>query len=206
MRSQIGFSAVVIKAIDEERREITGIASTPQLDRVNDVVEPLGLTFAKDTPLLLNHNHAQPVGNVQFGRPTAKGLPFKATIAKVTEPGAVKDRTDESWHSVKAGLIRGVSIGFVPKASEPLGKGKGTRYTKADIHELSLVAIPANPGAIITAFKSLSQPAEVLTVTTKGVAHQFLNDVSPQCTNGLHAMATHLTGVHRKWVAELYAS
>lgn len=153
--SQVGFSAIVIKAIDEERREITGIASTPQLDRVNDVVEPMGLTFAKDTPLLLNHNHAQPVGSVQFGAPTAKGLPFKATIAKVDEPGIVKDRTDESWHSVKAGLIKGVSIGFIPRASEPLGKGKGTRFTKADIHELSLVAIPANPGAIITAFKSL---------------------------------------------------
>jgi HK97 family phage prohead protease len=206
MGSQIGFSAIVIKAIDEERREITGIASTPQLDRVNDIVEPLGLTFAKDTPLLLNHNHAQPVGNVQFGTPTAKGLPFKATIAKVTEPGAVKDRTDESWHSVKAGLIRGVSIGFLPKASEPLGKGKGTRFTKADIHELSLVAIPANPGAIITAFKSLALSAEVLTVSTKGVAHQFLNDASPQCTNGLHAMAKHLTGPHRKWAADLYTS
>jgi len=154
-RNQVGFSAIVIKAIDEERREITGIASTPQLDRVKDIVEPLGLTFAKDTPLLLNHNHEQPVGNVQFGTPTAKGLPFKATIAKVTEPGAVKDRTDESWHSVKAGLIRGVSIGFRPLASESLGQGKGTRYTKADVHELSLVAIPANPGAIITAFKSL---------------------------------------------------
>ncbi|WP_158933766.1 HK97 family phage prohead protease [Burkholderia sp. S171] len=206
MHNQTGFSAVVIKAIDEERREITGIASTPQLDRVNDIVEPLGLTFGKDTPLLLNHNHAHPVGNVQFGTPTAKGLPFKATIAKVTEPGAVKDRTEESWHSVKAGLIKGVSIGFRPLASEPLGKGKGTRYTKADIHELSLVAIPANPGAIITAFKSLAQPSAVLTVTTKGLAHQFLNDASPQCANGLHALAKHLTGPHRKWVTELYAS
>jgi HK97 family phage prohead protease len=192
MLNQVGFSAIVIKAIDEERREITGIASTPQLDRVNDVVEPLGLTFEKDTPLLLNHDHHKPVGNVQFGSPTSNGLPFKATIAKVAEPGIVKDRSDEAWHSVKAGLIRGVSIGFIPSKSEPLGHGKGTRFMKAAVHELSLVAIPANPGAIITAFKSLSSAKETLTVVTNGVVHTFANDVSRQCPNGLHALAKHL--------------
>ncbi|WP_096716926.1 HK97 family phage prohead protease [Paraburkholderia acidicola] len=160
MNNQRGFSAIVIKSVDEDKREIVGIASTPQLDRVNDIVEPLGLTFEKNTPLLLGHDHSKPVGTVQFGTPTVSGLPFKATIAKVTEPGVVKDRTDESWHSVKAGLIRGVSIGFIPKTSEPLGNGKGTRFTRAAVHELSLVAIPANPGAIITAFKSLSDARE----------------------------------------------
>lgn len=157
MNSKKAFSAIVIKTVSEERREITGTASTPQLDRVNDIVEPLGLSFAKDAPLLLNHDHSQPVGTVQFGTPTAKGLPFRAQIAKVTEPGVVKDRTDEAWHSVKAGLIKGVSIGFMPKESEAIGRGSkaGTRYKKAEIHELSLVAIPCNPEAVITAFKSL---------------------------------------------------
>ncbi|MFL9882033.1 HK97 family phage prohead protease [Paraburkholderia agricolaris] len=117
-------------------------------------MEPTGLTFANDAPLLLNHDHAQPVGTVQFGAPTDKGLPFVAKIAKVDEPGVVKDRTDEAWHSVKSRLIKGVSIGFIPEASEPLSNG-GTRFTKASVHELSLVAIPCNPQAVITAFKSL---------------------------------------------------
>lgn len=159
MKNELGFSAIVIKAIDEEKREITGMASTPQVDRINDVVEPKGLTFGNDTPLLLNHDHEKPVGTVQFGAATAKGLPFKATIAKVDEAGAVKDRTDEAWHSVKHGLIKGVSIGFIPSEMEPIGKGvtSGTRFTKAAVHELSLVAIPANPGAVISAFKSLAK-------------------------------------------------
>lgn len=156
MPDQYGFSAISIKSFNEDLREIEGIASTPVMDRVKDIVEPLGLTFGKDAPLLLNHDPSKPVGTVQFGKPTAKGLPFKATIAKVAEDGVVKARSDEAWHSVKAGIIRGVSIGFRPLASEPMGQGKGTRYTKADVHELSLVAIPANPQAIITAFKSMS--------------------------------------------------
>jgi HK97 family phage prohead protease len=165
------FSAITIKALREDEREIEGIASTPALDRVKDIVEPLGLTFAKDAPLLLNHDHAQPVGTVQFGAPTDKGLPFVAKIAKVDEPGVVKDRTDEAWHSVKSKLIKGVSIGFNPEEYEPMGDGKGLRFTKASVHELSLVAIPCNPEAVITAFKSLALAEQVTPEgTTQGAA------------------------------------
>lgn len=149
------FSAISIKSIDEDKREIHGMASTPALDRVKDIVEPLGLTFDVDTPLMLNHDHSQPVGTVKFGTPTVKGLPFTASIAKVEDPGLVKDRTDEAWHSVKAGLIKGVSIGFIPSEYEPIEKG-GIRFKKAHVHELSLTAIPCNPEAMITAFKSLT--------------------------------------------------
>jgi HK97 family phage prohead protease len=156
MKTQRAFSAITIKSVSEDSRVITGMASTPALDRVKDIVEPTGLTFSADAPLLLNHDHAQPVGTVQFGTPTSKGLPFTATIAKVEEAGVVKDRTDEAWHSVKSGLIKGVSIGFIPSEYESLGKDKGTRFTKAAVHELSLVAIPCNPEAVITAFKSMA--------------------------------------------------
>lgn len=150
------FSAIVIKGINEETREIEGIASTPSLDRVKDSVKPLGLTFPKEVPLLLHHKHAEPVGTTTFGAPTAKGLPFKAKVAKVDEPGTVKDRTDEAWHSVKAQLIKGVSIGFTPLEYEP-NKAGGLDFTKAEVHELSLVTIPCNPEAVITAFKSLQE-------------------------------------------------
>lgn len=159
------FSAISIKSIDEDKREIHGMASTPALDRVKDIVEPLGLTFDAGTPLMLNHDHSQPVGTVTFGTPTVKGLPFTASIAKVEDPGVVKNRTDEAWHSVKAGLIKGVSIGFIPSEYEPIEKG-GVRFTKAHVHELSLTAIPCNPEAMITAFKSLaSLEVEVLAAT-----------------------------------------
>lgn len=168
MKTQRAFSAITIKSVSDDAREITGMASTPALDRVKDIVEPLGLTFADEAPLLLNHDHSQPVGTVTFGTPTNKGLPFKATIAKVDEPGVVKDRTDEAWHSVKSGLIKGVSIGFIPSEYESLGKDKGTRFMKAAVHELSLVAIPCNPAAVITAFKSMAE-SEVETPEVQAV-------------------------------------
>lgn len=160
MDNKRAFSAITIKRLNEESRQIEGIASTPTLDRAKDIVEPLGLTFAPEVPLLLNHDPSQPVGNVKFGTPTAHGLPFTAVISKVAEPGVVKDRTDEAWHSVKAGLIKGVSIGFLPESYEQIGTGKGLRFTSAAVHELSLVAIPCNPEAVITAFKSLHAAVE----------------------------------------------
>ncbi|NML98770.1 major capsid protein [Paraburkholderia sp. RP-4-7] len=147
------FSPIVIKTVSEDQRIVEGIATTPTPDRSGDVIEPGGLTFAKEVPLLLNHNHSQPVGTVQFGEATAKGLPFRARIVKVDEDGTVKQRTDEAWHSVKAGLIKGVSIGFIPSEGKPFPNG-GTYYAKAEIHELSLASVPCNPDAVITAFKS----------------------------------------------------
>lgn len=150
---QKSISTFEIKSLDEEKREIEGIASTPSADRVNDVIDPMGLTFPKEVPLLLNHKGDQPVGTVKFGTATKRGLPFKARIAKVTEHGAVKARTDEAWDSVKHGLIKGVSIGFIPSEASQLPSG-GIHYAKAAIHELSLTSIPCNPEARITAFKS----------------------------------------------------
>ncbi|KVR97206.1 HK97 family phage prohead protease [Burkholderia vietnamiensis] len=160
------FSAVLIKSVDEEQRIIEGIASTPTPDRVKDIVEPKGLTFAAEVPLLWMHKHDMPVGSVKFGEPTEKGLPFTAQIAKVDEPGVVKDRTDEAWHSVKTGLVKGTSIGFQPMEYKALPNG-GTHFTKASVHELSLVTIPCNPEALISAFKSLvlAETAEAGEVT-----------------------------------------
>lgn len=143
-----------VKSVNEDKREIRGWASTPTPDRVNDVIDPMGLTSKGSIPLLLDHKHDQPVGNVEFGQPTPKGFPFTAKIAKVDEPGEVKTRTDTAWHSVKHGLIKHVSIGFFPKESKPLSNG-GIHFTKADVHELSLTAVPANPEATITGIKAV---------------------------------------------------
>ncbi|KGV49468.1 HK97 family phage prohead protease [Burkholderia pseudomallei] len=134
---------------------------------MKDSVNPLGLSFEKEVPLLLNHKSDQPVGTVQLGTPTPKGLPFKAKIARVDEEGVVKQRTDEAWHSVKTRLIKGVSIGFIPQEYNYKDDG-GINFEKAAIHELSLTAIPCNPEAVISAFKSLSEAHQTLNTPPEG--------------------------------------
>jgi HK97 family phage major capsid protein/HK97 family phage prohead protease len=153
------YSLLTIKAVDAEQRTITGIASTPTPDRMGDVIEPLGVTFAKSLPLLLYHDPKKPVGSVTFSPPTAEGLAFTASLPTVADPGVVRDRIEEAWQSVKAGLLAGVSIGF-RSIEDSFNKATGgIRFLKTEVLELSLVAIPANAEATIHSIKSLDLAA-----------------------------------------------
>lgn len=156
-QSSKAYSLFEVKALDDEKREIRGMASTPTPDRVGDIVDPMGMEFEPDMPFLLYHDRTMPVGRVKFGKPTPKGIPFTATLPFVKEEGIVKQRVDEAWHSVKYKLITGVSIGFrtLNDAYEIL-KGGGIKFLKTEVMELSLVVIPANAEATITSVKSLS--------------------------------------------------
>jgi HK97 family phage major capsid protein/HK97 family phage prohead protease len=152
--AQRAYSVVNIKAIDEEQRIIEGTATTPSPDRIGDIVEPLGAKFSLPLPLLWMHNSAKPVGTVEQAKPNSKGIPFRAQIARIDEPGALKDRVDEAWQSLKADLVRGVSIGFRDLKSE-LMKDGGIRFQEWEWLELSLVTIPANERATIELIKSI---------------------------------------------------
>lgn len=148
------YSVLNIRTVNEDERLIEGIASTPSADRMDDVVEPMGAKFALPMPLLWQHNANMPVGHVEFAEPTEKGIPFKARIVKIDEPGTLKDRTDEAWQSVKLGLVRAVSIGFRSLSYEIMKTG-GLRFTEWEWLELSLVTIPANADATINNIKSI---------------------------------------------------
>jgi HK97 family phage major capsid protein/HK97 family phage prohead protease len=153
---QRAYSILHVKAVDGDRRVIAGFATTPTVDRMGDIVEPRGAKFANPLPLLLFHDSRMPVGTAKFARPTDDGIAFEAHIPEIAEPGTLRDRVEEAWQSIKAGLIRGVSIGFrtLDDGIEQLKTG-GLRFTSTEILELSLVAIPANSEATITTIRSL---------------------------------------------------
>ena len=155
------YSVLDVKAFteDDDYVYIEGIASTPTVDRMGDVVEPMGAQFKTPMPLLWQHRHSEPVGNVDFAKPTKAGIPFKGRLPKVKEAGRLKDRVDEAIHSMQYGLVAAVSIGFraLKDGIEALEEG-GLKFTKWEWLELSLVTIPANSDAVITAIKSLDQP------------------------------------------------
>ena len=152
------YALLSIKALDPERRRITGIASTPTPDRQGDVIEPLGATFANPLPLLLHHDRERPVGRVTLTA-TPAGIAFDATLPDLAEPGVVRDRVNEAWHLIKAGLLTGVSIGFRPLANgvKQLASG-GMHLLRTEICELSLVTIPANVETTIHTIKSYDAP------------------------------------------------
>lgn len=149
---QKAWSTFEIKSVDEDQRIIRGIASTPSTDRDNDIVNPLGANFSLPLPFLWMHDSSLPVGQVIAATPTDKGIPVTIQLAKVTETGTLKDRLDEAWQSIKAGLVRGLSIGFRPTESERLADG-GRHFKAWDWYELSAVTIAANAEASITSIK-----------------------------------------------------
>lgn len=154
------YSLLEIKSLDAEKRSISGMATTPEADRVGDIVEPLGAKFAAEIPLLWQHQHDKPVGSAVFGKATKAGIPFTATIAQVDEDGPLKQLVDMAWQSVRAKLVRGVSIGFKSLAHEILATG-GIRFTQSEIYELSLVTIPANASATIQTIKAMDAGGRV---------------------------------------------
>lgn len=162
------YSILQAKAVqDGDERVIEGIASTPSPDRMGDVVEPMGAKFALPLPLLWQHNHDEPVGTVEFAKPNARGIPFRARLARVEDPGALKDLVDKAWQAVKAGLVRGVSIGFSAKEYDRLKSG-GLKFTAWEWLELSLVTVPANAEATISAIKSIAQSEIAASGGTEG--------------------------------------
>lgn len=157
MQDQIAFSRFEIKAMDEDQRTISGMASVPEVDRVGDIVESLGAKFSPEIPLLWAHKHDSPVGVAELGRPTKKGIPFRAIIARIEEDGPLKQMVDMAWQAVKARLVRGVSIGFRPIKYDIMSEG-GIRFTETEIYELSLVTVPACASATISNIKAFGMP------------------------------------------------
>jgi HK97 family phage major capsid protein/HK97 family phage prohead protease len=152
--NQRAYSLLDVKSFDDDKRVIRGVATTPSVDRVADIVEPLGVSFNNPLPLLHQHNHAAPVGTVVFDKPTKNGITFTATMPKIDEPGPLKDRVDTAWGELRHQLVRAVSIGFRPIEYSRIENG-GIRYVSSEVYELSLVTIPAQPDAIITSFKNM---------------------------------------------------
>ena len=150
------YSILDIKAVDEEQYVIEGIASSPSVDRVGDVVEPLGARYKLPLSLLWQHRHDQPVGEVTFAKATKDGIPFRASIRRPSEftSTALRERALEAWESVKSGLVRAVSIGFRVLDHEVLKEG-GWRIKEWEWLELSLVTIPAQQDATISVVKSI---------------------------------------------------
>lgn len=154
METNRAYSVLEIKSVDNDQREISGMATTPETDRVGDIVDPMGAKFAAEMPLLWQHRHDSPVGTARFGKATKSGIPFTATIASIADAGPLKDLVDMAWQSVKAKLVRGVSIGFRAIEHSFMDTG-GIRFTETEIYELSLVTIPANSSATIQTIKAM---------------------------------------------------
>jgi len=165
------YSLMEIKSIGEDngKRILRGIASTPAPDRMEDVVLPEGAKFKLPLPLLWQHNAGKPIGSIVEATITKNGIEIVAEIAS-----GVTEYIEEAWALLKAGLVRGLSIGFRGLKWSDIAGTWGVEYSEWEWLELSAVTIPANAEATITSVKKfdIGVPAP----TSKGI---LLTSTSP---------------------------
>ena len=145
---------VTVRAFEDSSgaRILEGIATTPSVDRMGDVVMPDGAVFQLPIPLLWQHNPAQPIGNVTAAIVTPEGIKVRAEIA----PAGTINAIDMHWQELKAGLVRFLSVGFRELRSKA-GK-TGRVFTSWEWLELSAVTIPANGDTAITSVRAYAVP------------------------------------------------
>jgi HK97 family phage prohead protease len=133
--------------------EIEMIGSTESMDRDGEVIEITAwdLKQYKKNPVILpQHNYSRPaIGKAKDVKITDGKLMFKIEFP---EEG-VNPEADTYRKLYKAGFMNASSVGFIPKEWVD-GDGKKQpfrKFTKVELLELSLVSVPSNPTALMTA-------------------------------------------------------
>lgn len=146
-----------VKSIDEEARKATFVISTDEKDRTGEVVEQSwDLENYKKNPIVLFGHDASKPGYV-LGKATEivsdKDGDKNITLGTVqfAEEGTSED-ADTVWKLVKQGILRTVSVGFIPHTFKKLADDDNTDVlADNELLEFSIVPIPANPSAVALA-------------------------------------------------------
>ena len=150
---------------DDKRKELgdravmkfENILTTKDTDRDNDDLDPAGAEVDPKAPLLWQHMPDAPIGKM-YGV-LEQNSNFVKTACGIADTELGRDAAV----LVEFGALR-ISHGFKPKEFEPKnGKedgSEGWKIKRYSVMEVSLVSIPANTGAVITAFEKgkLSHP------------------------------------------------
>jgi len=149
--------ALEIKAEPKEDGVFEGYGSVFGVrDSYNESVEPgaFAESLAKHkregtAPLMLwQHDPWTPIGVWEDFAEDGKGLWGKGRLLTGVQ------KADEARILMKAGAIRGLSIGYREIDTEPATNGGARKLLKLDLMEVSVVSFPANRRARVEAVKS----------------------------------------------------
>jgi len=141
-----------IKVLDEVNRIIEMIGSDESYDRVGDKMYMSGadLTNYKNNPVIIaNHNYGYTEKPSVIGRALDVSIIGSKMIFKIQF--AETDNGKEWFYLYSNKYMNASSIGFIPKEYKPNDQG-GYDFTKWELLELSMVAVPCNPNAVQRAF------------------------------------------------------
>lgn len=142
-----------VKAVGENEIEIIG--STPVRDRMDEVISMDGWdlkNWKKNPVILAGHDYTAPA----IGRGKVRKSDNKLVFRVEFPEEGVYPLADIYRKLYKGGFMKASSVGFLPTEWQD-GDGKKEPYrtfTKQELLELSLVAVPANPEAVMNGFKN----------------------------------------------------
>lgn len=142
---------------DDNSVMISGYASTQDVDRHGDVVPASvwkkGLeNYLKNPIILAFHDHTQPVGRmVEHKIEKDQGLWIKAKISSASE---------KVYKLIKDGILSAFSIGFRVKDAEYDAATKLFVVKELELHEISVVAVPANQNTLFSLAKAFETAEE----------------------------------------------
>jgi HK97 family phage prohead protease len=135
-----------------ELRRVAVICSSPNPDVEREILVQAGIRldrFRNIPVVLFNHNPDWPIARcIEIG--VVDGM-LRAVVE--FPPEGASARSDEIYNLIKAGVITGVSIGFLPIETEPIDPKESwgpQRYLQCELLEFSFVSIPANSDAVVT--------------------------------------------------------
>ena len=159
---KVADSIAKVSEINEDERTVVTIISTGVVDRDSEVLVPSGAAldnYMKNPVVPWSHNSMDP--------PIGKALWVKRTASKLTAKVkfALTDRAEEVWQLFKGGYLKAFSVGFLPTEMPSMPTPDEIRknpewasarrvFRKWELLEFSPVTVPANPEALMLAFKS----------------------------------------------------
>ena len=129
-----------------EHNPLEFILSEESVDRMGDVIRAKAweLKDFKANPVaLFGHDHNSVIGVWENVRVAGKQLLGQLRLAK---PGT-SEFIDTVRSLIDQRILKAVSVGFQPIEANNR-KGGGYEFVKASLHEVSVVAVPANPNAL----------------------------------------------------------
>lgn len=127
------------------------IGSDGSVDRYNEVIEPKGwqLENFRANPVIPDCHDYSSITKI-LGRAQSVEVKGGQLVNRV-EFCTDNPMGNLAWKMAKGGFIKSQSVGFIPlEWNNGLGKDQPDRtYTKTELLEISLVVVPANPGATI---------------------------------------------------------
>ncbi len=164
METKKFFAPFEFKASEEEGFFEGHAAIFNKADRHDDTIKPgafkksLHRRPAKKVKMLFGHDMRAMIGVWDSVKEDAKGLFVKGHLLLELP------KAQEAFILLKEGVLDSMSIGFTTVTSQDDDKrGRFARnLLEVDLFEISLVAIPAQPGALVTSVKDAS-PEEIVT-------------------------------------------